>query len=341
MINAPLWGADFGSLAWHVYEHASGQFFTLSPEEFKLVNTWLPAGSRLIIEAAHMAPRTDFSLAQVYTEDELKAFGQAIKNNGSTLQLFPQQLTPKARAEFGITAKTDENDLIAMVRYVETHSELKLKKLSKTFVTERRREAAWQFKKENDGILNVARRFSYKKENDAVITFLNDNLEELAARLSPAARSIMMLDDSQRNSRTGLFKKTGEGARNARLYTLAALFLHPEGYARVRPDTGQMPGIGWQWRYVLGMSPFHFKGGIARSNLNWHAFRNYAIGALDTRKAGPGGKVLSHYHFNGEQQKQFRAVRKDFKLAVIETMQALRDMVKSQVDDGSIVLETV
>ena len=51
--------------------------------------------------------------------------------------------------------------------------------------------------------------------------------------------------------------------------------------------------------------------------------------------------MLSHYHFNGEQQKQFRAVRKEFKLAVIETMQTLRDMVKSQVDDGSIVLETV
>ena len=251
-----IYVADFGGNLWHVHCLATGAFFTFTKEEFFCIVNWLPSGSILIIEKAHMTPRSDYSLAQVYTADELLAFHKAIKDHGCKLRLFPQGLTPKARAEAQLSSKSDQNDLLAIASYVQNHPELKLCKLPETFITERRREAAWTFKQENDGILNVARRFAYQAENDAVIEFLNTHLEELVAQLSPATRSIMMVDDSHRNSRTKQFKKTGAGARNARLYTLLALFLHPKGYARVRPDTGNIPGLSWTCRYVLGMSPF-------------------------------------------------------------------------------------
>lgn len=335
-----LFVADFGGNIWHVYCCATGAFFTFTTEEFFCIVNWLPTGSILIIEKAHMTPRSDYSLAQVYTAEELMAFHQAIKDHNCKLLLFPQGLTPKARAEAKLSSKSDQNDLLAIATYVQNHPELKLCKLPETFVTERRREAAWSFKTENDGILNVARRFNYKADNDAVIDFLNTNLEELVARLSPATRSIMMVDDSHRHSRTKEFKKTGSGARNARLYTLLALYLHPKGYARTRPDTGDIPGITWTCRYVLGMSPFHFKGGIARSNLNWHAFRNFAINEMDTRKAGKDGKVLAHYNFDADQQSEFRSLRKKFKRATIETMRVMKDMISSKVQTGEIPMES-
>jgi len=335
-----LWAADFGSLMWHVYCHNTGQFFSFTPEEFLRLNKWLPAGSRLIIEAAHAGtPRSDYSLAQVYDAQTLLKLYEDLDNHNCTLELFPQGLTPKARASYDYKDKTDQNDLVAMCLYVVDHPEMSMKKPPKTFITERRREAGWTFKKENDGILNVARRFGYKKAGDFTAEYIQSRMEALASRLSPEARAIMMLDDSQRNSRTKTFKKTGEGARISRLYTLTALFLHPKGYVRKRPDTNQMPGVEWLWRYVLNMSPYHFRGGIARSNLNWHAFRNYAIGEMNTRKAGPNGKVLSHYHFDTEQQEDFRALRKTFKKAVMETMQVVRDMVQADMREGVLQLE--
>jgi len=341
-VTSNLWAADFGSLMWHVYCQETGQFFSFTPEEFLRLSKWLPTGSRLVIEAAHAGtPRSDYSLAQVYDAETLLKLYEDIDNHNCTLELFPQGLTPKARASYDYKKKTDQNDLVSMCLYVVDHPEMSMKKPPKTFITERRREAGWEFKKENDGILNVARRFGYKKADDFTAEYIQSRIETIASRLSPEARVIMLLDDSQRNSRTKAFKKNkvDENRRIARLYTLTALFLHPKGYVRKRPDTNQMPGVEWLWRYVLNMSPYHFRGGIARSNLNWHAFKNYAIREMNTRKAGPDGKILSHYHFNDQQREDFRRLRKNFKKAVIETMQVMRDMVQADMKDGVLQLE--
>ena len=60
---------------------------------------------------------------------------------------------------------------------------------------------------------------------------------------------------------------------------------------------------------------------------------------MNTRKAGPNGKVLSHYHFDTEQQEDFRALRKTFRKAVMETMQVVRDMVQADMREGILQLE--
>ena len=333
-----LYVADFGKLCWHTLNVQTGTITQLSPEQFRTL-AWHPNGAKLICEAAHLGtPRTDFSLAQVYTEQELLSLYAALTAKGCELRLFPQGITAKARAMAGINDKSDEGDLFAIAHYVQNCPNTPLKRPPTSFVTERRVEAGWTFKKESDGILNVARRFDYEQEDDYVKLFVEDNIQELASRLSENAKKFVFLSDDYRSKKNGkTFNKSDK--RKRRLYTLAALFLHPDGYARQRPDTGTLPGINWLKRYVLHFSPFHFKGGIARSNLKWHAFRNEAINALGTRKASSKGKVLSHYDFNDDQQEQFRQCRKEFMGAVTETMQTIRDMVQEKLDNGELVLK--
>ena len=107
---SPILAAIFGTY----YCRATGAFFTFTKEEFFCLVNWLPSGSILIIEKAHMTPRSDYSLAQVYTAEELLAFHKAIKDHDCKLRLFPQGLTPKARAEAQLSSKSDQNDLLAI-----------------------------------------------------------------------------------------------------------------------------------------------------------------------------------------------------------------------------------
>lgn len=338
-MQRPFYVADFGKLSWHTLNTATDVVTRLSPEEFRTLS-WLPAGSLLICESAHLGTaRTDYSLAQVYTEQELLSLYAALTAKGCELLLFPQGLTAKARAMagFGKKDKNDEVDLRAIAYYVKNCPGTQLRKPPKTFVAERRVDAGWSFKKENDGILNVARRFNYAQKDDFVTLFIKQHMDELALRLSNNAKQFMMLSDDYRSKTKGKTWNQNK-TRTTRLYTLAALFLHPKGYARKRPDTGSLPGINWLKRYVLHFSPFHLKGGIGRSNLMWHAFRNEAINAMGTRKAGADGKVLSHYNFDEEQQEQFRTCRKEFMNGITETMQTIRDLVQEKLDNGELAL---
>ena len=324
-MTSAIYVADFGG-NWTVLNGSTKETTTMTPEDFASLS-WLPSHSTLISENAHFGvPRNDLSLAQVYTADELLEIYDRARRKGCTIKLFPNQLTAKARAMFGNGEKTDENDAKAIYGMVTKCPHLKLMNPPKTFVVERSREAGWEFKNETNAILNKARRLKYQDPNDAIVRLIEENVYDIADRLSPLARSVFELDQFKRNGEL----KASDSRRN-KLYTLASLFFHPNGSVRLRPDTGAIPGREWLRRNVLHTSPFHFKGGIARSNLYWHGFRNYVIKCMGTRKAGNGGKVLSHYDFTPEQDAEFRKHRRDYMKAVVEVMNVFRAMAKSLV----------
>lgn len=317
--------ADFGGNGWTVYDSQNDRTFPLSIEDFFTLD-WLRPGSILIAEKAHLgSPRNDYSLAQVYVEHQLLDLYARAEQKGCRIKLFPHMLTAKARARFGNGCKTDAEDVKAIYGMVTNCPYMPLMNPPKTFVVSNAREAGWAFKHETNGILNKARRFKYEATDDAVVQFLDANLHRIAARLSPAAREVFSLDKTKRD---GSFYASD--ARRSRMYTFASLFINPNGYARCRQDTGRIPGVKWLKRYVLHESPFHFRGGIARSNVAWHNFRNYAIKKMDTRKASTNGKTLSHYDFTPEQDAEFRRLRREFNNATTELMQVVRDLVKSE-----------
>jgi hypothetical protein len=320
--------ADFGTNNWTVLNSASQSTTTMSPEDFHSLQ-WLSEGDTLICENAHLGcPRTDLSLAQVYTADELTDLYKRASRKGCSIKLFPGHLTPKARAQYGGGEKSDDVDTRAIHHMVTNSPHVRLMNPPVSFEPTRSREAGWKFKDETNAILNKARRFKYQDPDDAIVQFLAANLKAIAAGLSPAAQEAFDFGPDKISKRSGDFLKS-DGRIN-RLYTLTAFFLHPNGTVRQRPDTGAMPGMQWLRRNVLHTSPFHFRGGIARSNIYWHGFKNYALKKMGTRKASSIGKVLSHYDFTNEQDQEFRAHRKVFTGAMIEAMQVIRDLVREQ-----------
>jgi hypothetical protein len=321
-----LFVADFGTNNWTVLNSASQTTTTMSPEDF-LSLRWISEGDTLVAENAHLGcVRTDLSLAQVYTKPLLTDFYGRAARKGCTVKLFPGHLTPKARAQYGGGEKSDDVDTRAIHHMVTNSPHVRLMNPPVSFEPTRSREAGWKFKDETNAILNKARRFKYQDPDDAIVQFLAANLKAIAAGLSPAAQEAFDFDKISK--RSGDFLKS-DGRIN-RLYTLTAFFLHPNGTVRQRPDTGAMPGMQWLRRNVLHTSPFHFRGGIARSNIYWHGFKNYALKKMGTRKASSIGKVLSHYDFTNEQDQEFRAHRKVFTGAMIEAMQVIRDLVREQ-----------
>lgn len=321
-----LFVADFGGNSWTVLDGRSQETTTMSVEDFATL-TWLPNGSTLVAEHAHLAiPRNDSSLSQVYPEDELSEVYARARRKCCTIKLFPNQLTAKARAMFGNGEKNDENDTKAIYGMVIHCPHLKLMNPPTSFVVARSREAGWAFKNETNVILNRARRFKYEDPGDAIVQMLDENIHEIAAQLSPLARCVFDLDKTKKD---GAFYASS--SRRVKLYTIASLFFRPDGSVRLRPDTGAVPGKTWLRRNVLHTSPFHFRGGIARSNVYWHGGRNYFIKQLGTRNAGPNGKVLSHYHFTPEQDAEFRKHRRDYMKAVTELMTVFSGMARQGV----------
>jgi len=316
--------ADFGQNHWTVFDSFTQEIFELSPDEFFAL-AWLPVGSTLICEQAHLgSPRKDSSLAQVYLAEELLDLYARAETKDCMIKLFPHQSTAKARARWGTMDKTDAVDVVAIYNHVVNSPHMPLMNPPKTFEASNSRQAGWTFKHETNCILNKARRFDYEDPSDQVVQFIEDNLKLITSKLSMEAREVFDVD---RVKKDGNFYASGK--RMMRFYTIASLFLQPDGKVRKRLDTDTIPGLRWLSRNVLHNGPFHLKGGIARSNLNHHVAKNYIIGKMDTRKASDSGKVLSHYHFTPEQDEQFRGHRKTFRRSVVEAMQVIRDIVKN------------
>jgi len=318
---------DFGGQSWTGFNGST--ITTLSPEDFLRIEQWCPKGTILVAEYAHLGcVRTEKSLAQVYDAETLQDFYRRAYSLGIDIRLFPQSQTPKARAQTGFIEKSDEADAKAIYAYLlQEPSVLRsLKRPSRSFIAEQWRLAGWSYKDTTNAMLNVARRFDYAIEGDQITTFVLDNLERFAQALPDDAKEIFGLLHRKKD---GSFYKTGStnGPQLSKLYTLAALLLNDDGSLRYRPDTNKPPGISWLVRTQIAPSPCHHRGGIARSNVMWHGFRNYAISKMNTRKASVAGKVLSHYDFSPEQNQEFRRLRKDYMQAQRKMLSVMKSLV--------------
>lgn len=330
MKNSPLWTADYGGPSgreWTIYDGST--IHHLSASDFLSIEKWCPPNARLVSEVAHLGiPRTEKSLAQAYTTTELQQFYGRAKKAGVELLLFSHAQTPKARAQAGFVYKSDEADVKAIHAFLRQEPSVlnSLQRPPRSFNVPKWRQAGWDYKDETNTILNIARSNEYQNHGDQCTAFVLDNLDYFAQKLSDDQKEIFGL---LRRKKNGSFYAIGSanGPGLSKLYTLAALFMRPDGSLRVRPDTNRPPGLKWIIDTQLAQSPSHHKGGIARSNMTWHGFRNYAISKMGTRKAGPGGKVQSHYDFSPEQTKQFRQLRKDYLRAQRKMLKTMKELL--------------
>ena len=308
----------------------------------------LPEGSLIVTEAAHLAvPRTRKSKAQVLKEDQLKLFYQNVEVNNCTLRFCAQDLAPRvrqvARLAGVITGDskdklTDEDDCKAIAHFYNTNDKLRagLQKPPTSFNKNKRRLSGEDFKISINDHLNSSRGSDNDVEkNTYLMQLIIDNKELLYDCLSPESREVVRLERSKK----GTVTKTSLNKGMTIIYTIGCTVYDFDGNVMTRYGN-KIPGWNFIDRYVLCSSPNHRKGGVARSNLWFHAFKGYvtrSTGTTEKRVYTPDDPEINFArtfkmdikgdmkdvrikrgHFNSKEDAKFLELRGKFKKCLQE-----------------------
>lgn len=333
---------DCGKNVSTIYDSEKDESKQITHAEVLALAQTLPSDSLVICENAHLGvPRTEKSRSQPFTAEQLLELYNGFAEKNITLKLFPQKSTPNACSYSGLE-KSDLNDPKSIYTYWQSHPNISMKNPPSSFYEDKKRLASYKYKSKTDDLINAERRSDVAYSEDGCSQWIRSNIYEIANRLSEPAKIIFKLTEKSKyktNCKTGKkdeynFNKVKMNA----LYAVACTLLDDEGNIRIRPETENMPGWGYVKRYVLKFTPFHQKGGVARSNLWWHTFRFYLIdqgklSGLDFRRKVkvPGeeeARTIRRGHFTPEEEQCFLKERKVFADAVRELWQVCRDMIK-------------
>ena len=306
---------------------------TISHEDVLNLPSKLETGSTLVGEYAHFGcPRGELSRAQPFTEKELFEWYSEFKSNNITLKLFPQKSMPRASYSlFGAqevkegektskkAKKSDEDDPKAIYSFLKKYPNASLMNPPKSFGFSKVAEEGLRFRRETNNILNWQRRAepAYRDKEDENTKWFLENIEDVYSNLSESAREIFRFNRYQKDGtregityKNGDFKTIGSGTEDlskTQVMSVLALLRHPKNGIRLREiainGKKQMPGWKFIKKYVLAMSPFHFKGGVARSNIYYHGLKNYAQSSAKEVGILLNGK--NRGEFNEEEDKVF------------------------------------
>ena len=263
-----------------IYDAEKNVVTTLSHDDVLKLHNVLEPNSTLICEYAHLGcPRGERSLSQPFTAEELLTFYDNLKEKNITLKLFPQQSTPRACAYSGLP-KSDENDVKSIYLLLKDFPEISLMNPPKSFDVSDKRETAWTMKDEINYTLNIARRYSYNDEGDMNTRAIKELFPKMLTDLSEETKEAFGISEKSKYqvSRSGQYEKGELNMNNiskVQLYSVLACLQTEKGH--LRTVNGKTPSWKFVKRYLLCMTPFHFRGGVARSNLYYHGMRNYII----------------------------------------------------------------
>ena len=305
---------------------------------FEVISS-LPKGTKVVSEEAHLGtPRRGLSKSQPFKEEELVPFYKKCADKGIDLAFFPQQSTFRAQQYYRTKhdlseedfPKSDENDPLALRELILDFPEISLSRPKDNFNENPVRSDGNEFKQSLNAHLNYARASEpkpYNYEDDGCRHWIDSNINEVASLLSPLAQEVFGLTDENR------YKKTGEINLNkikmTQLYSVVASLIDYEGVPRKRSATGARPGWKFVKQFVFSMTPFHRRGGVARSNLYHHGIKNYHKNrcAEEGHSLPPkGGRGV----FTKEQDDFLVKCRTEYCLAIRELFQAVRNLLSSQ-----------
>lgn len=285
----------------------------------KLPENFQDKKALFISEDSHLGQERNIrSLAQPFLGKELQQFYNDCDKYGHTLKLFPQLQMETILKATGYD-KSDATDPLAIYDYMISHNQIlnNAKNPVKSFTIPVIRKESYELKDDMNFLLNFARRFNYgrpTKENklhfskDEVANFLFENMEEIASKISDDAKLIFGLSDDSRYKTGNLNPRE---INMAGLYSLVSPLIKGEvvqdddgkwiikASLRTRPNTKSLAGWSYASKYLLCFSPFHLKGGIARSNLKFHNFKSFY-----KKKAEESG--LNLYFINSQEKKKFK-----------------------------------
>ena len=309
--SSPIWGCDYGGGYFHAWR--DGKLIRLRPEQFASLAFTHP-GDIIVVENAHMQPRQK-SLAQVYTFDELVQIKSRADDRKVSIRLWFHSLTPKWRRILKMDSKSDEVDAETIARIAMRRGITDLQDFNpRSNYPPRILWAHEQIADMND-ILNMARIDYMASLCDAVHKYnmggrhksLHCAWKRHGAH-SSIVRDIMTFFHSAEAFKQGI--------------SLWAALVDYQG--NPRNYQGNQPGVKFVMNELLRMRPNHFRGGVARSNLMHHGFRNRAIAHLGTRKDG-----IKLHEFTPSQHAKWLAYRQRYRRAMVAMLHSIKDCINS------------
>lgn len=290
-----------------LFDSESKQVKTISHEEVLELYKTLEPNSILICEYAHLGcERKTLSLSQPFTAEELLTLYENLKENNITLKLFPQQSTPRACSYSGLEKK-DENDPVSIYNLIQDFPQISMMNPPKDFNPSDKVQDGWDLKKAINNTLNVARRFKYKSDEDSntsdIKFYINKMIEELSDETKDAfcISEDCLYKQSTKNNEKGELRM--DGISKVQIYSILACLQDEAGKLRKRKN-GKFISWNFAKRHLICMTPFHRRGGVARSNLYHHGMKNYII-----RKGNENGFDLTGKCRGGYADKKTKMVK--------------------------------
>jgi hypothetical protein len=293
-------GIDFGCNSVHYYMARCNRKGKMA---FSQLSSWLlqlPSETLLLCESAHLGvPQTQNSLAQPFTRDELLDLYQQLRSRGVTLKLAPHAHTGRRMRRWVAhnfpelmrnAEKTDAADALALAIYVDRCNEISLANPYTSFDRSPLRDFGREITRRSNNVLNAERTVEYGGDFHPLIMKL--------------ARKVM--------------RRGGFPSLKFVVSVASTLFCEDEDKLLEFTHCGQRPGK-WSWmRHIVRMTPWHQRGGVARSNHMWHTFRPH----FQKRAKRLGLRVKS-----GNAYKQFALHSSDEKAARTVAMKSYRTML--------------
>lgn len=307
---------------WH-YCSDGNTVASVSREEFltaEFISQY--AGMNIRMEKAHLEPRKELSVSQVYSQEELDKLLVLTKEYGVTISLLPERQSRRA-CEDTLHMDNAENDVEArqtslfeeeepegtedIYDSVDEHRKSKYHRMARclhrfydlnTKIPARRWPLARHnyisdIKNECNYILNLAR----PKYEDNFSSAIRRRIDEIYDTLPSAVLDAFDIK-RQRSGRLKIGKVSA-------VMSIAAAMFDREGRQRTNP-AGNPLGVKKIWE-ILGQNAFGIRS-VARSNINYHFVRNKTKGS-----------------------ENFRESRKDLRRAMKLLIKTLRDSAQGKI----------
>jgi len=273
-------------------------------------------GYSIVVEDSHLGIPKDnsgvsFSKAQYYTSEQLLKFYRDCYLNNISLRFFPQKMTPKIHAWSGML-KSDENDPVALYKYILDHPKLTLKKPMRSFDSNsaqiKKMIEGRMHKKNTNQKLDFLRSYSLYGLSNSATKNVHDcecPLSNLVYNglvhaiknniLSESELEMIGLVKAKAKSNSGTYKgyyvKGDFRFDKVKMNVLCSVISPMFGQVQFDKKTGQsymaahkiereLGGfISWKFakQYIFEFKPQSLKGGTARSNILYHFARCYII----------------------------------------------------------------
>jgi hypothetical protein len=99
----------------------------------------------------------------------------------------------------------------------------------------------------------------------------------------------------------------------------------------LRESTGELPGWAFVKRYVLGFSPYHLKGGTARSNIYHHSLKSWVRSQAEREGVFlfEGQRAKSKGNFSQREEEVFLKYRRIYSKSCKEVFIAIKSILES------------